>query len=230
MVANKLYLASALLALGACATPPMERKDTVAPAPAVGIAQPQSADAEQAARRAEYEAQVAKEHAVAVEVARIQAAQRAQELAEAAKAERSQAADMGADLSRLQGQVSGLKAQQTERGWVLTLHSDLLFDSGTAVLKPASQRAIENLAGFMRKYADRDIAIEGFTDAEGSESVNLRLSEARAAAVKRALVSRGVEPSRIDSRGYGPAFPVASNETPTGRQLNRRVEIVINPS
>ena len=62
------------------------------------------------------------------------------------------------------------------------------------------------------------------------ELANRKLSESRAEAVKRALVSRAVEPSRIDARGYGPAFPIASNETPTGRQLNRRVEIVINPS
>jgi outer membrane protein OmpA-like peptidoglycan-associated protein len=82
----------------------------------------------------------------------------------------------------------------------------------------------------MNRYPEREIAVEGFTDSVGANEANRRLSERRAAAVKSALVARGVEPSRIDTRGYGAAFPVASNETPDGRQLNRRVEIVINPS
>lgn len=176
------------------------------------------------------EADIAKEQARAAEVARIQAEQRAKELSVANETQRIQTADMSAELNRMQSQISELKTQQTERGWVLTLRNDLLFDSGSATLKPGSQRAIDNLGGFMRKYPDRDIAIEGFTDTVGSDETNRKLSESRAEAVKRALVSRGIEPSRIDARGYGPAFPIASNETPTGRQLNRRVEIVINPS
>jgi outer membrane protein OmpA-like peptidoglycan-associated protein len=177
------------------------------------------------------EAQIAREQARAAEMARVDAERRAAELVASKEKEKDSAvADMSTELSRLQSQISELKAQQTERGWVLTLRNDLLFDSGNAVLKPGSQRAIDNLAGFMRKYPDRDIAIEGFTDAVGSDAVNRKLSETRAEAVKHALVSRGIEPSRIDARGYGPAFPIASNDTPTGRQLNRRVEIVINPS
>ena len=126
--------------------------------------------------------------------------------------------------------LGDLKAEQTERGWVLTLRSDVLFDSGSATLKPGASRAVDKLAQFMNRYPEREIAIEGFTDTVGAQEANRRLSESRAAAVKKALVARGIEPSRIDARGYGPAFPVASNETPTGRQLNRRVEIVINPS
>src|SRR6185295_5425108 len=103
-------------------------------------------------------------------------------------------------------------------------------DPGGAVLKPGGQRAVEDLAQLMRRHPEREIAIEGFTDSVGATDANRKLSESRAAAVKRALVARGIEPSRIDARGYGPAFPVASNDTATGRQLNRRVEIVINPS
>jgi len=81
-----------------------------------------------------------------------------------------------------------------------------------------------------RVAAVRDIAIEGFTDSIGSPDSNQRLSERRAQAVKDALTGRGIESRRIDARGFGPSFPVASNATETGRQLNRRVEIVINPS
>ena len=136
---------------------------------------------------------------------------------------------LAAEMERLQSQVSELKAQPTERGWVLTLSGDLLFDSGQAVLKPGGEKAVENLSQFMRKETDRGITIEGFTDATGSEALNRRLSEQRAQAVKQALVARGVEAQRIEARGYGPAFPVATNETAVGRQLNRRVQFVIVP-
>jgi outer membrane protein OmpA-like peptidoglycan-associated protein len=138
-------------------------------------------------------------------------------------------AQLAAEMQRLQGEVSDLKARETERGWVLTLRNDLLFDSGRASLKPGAYKAVDHLSQFMRKQADRDIVIEGFTDSTGSEELNRRLSEQRAQAVKEALVARGVEAQRIDARGYGPAFPIASNETPTGRQLNRRVEVVVSP-
>jgi outer membrane protein OmpA-like peptidoglycan-associated protein len=125
--------------------------------------------------------------------------------------------------------MSELKARETERGWVLTLRNELLFDSGQAKLKPGAHKALESLAQFMRKEPEREVAIEGFTDATGASEVNRRLSAERADAVKQALVARGVEPHRIDARGYGPAFPIASNETAVGRQLNRRVEVVIAP-
>lgn len=144
--------------------------------------------------------------------------------------ETQQARDqLAAEMQRLQSQVSELQAQQTERGWVLTLSGDLLFDSGRAVLKPGGEKAVENLAQFMQKEPGRGITIEGFTDATGSAEINRRLSEQRAQAVKQALVARGVEPARIATRGYGPAFPVASNDTAVGRQLNRRVQFVIPP-
>lgn len=139
------------------------------------------------------------------------------------------AAQHAAEMRQLQAQMSELKARETERGWVLTMRNDLLFDSGQATLKPGGHKALETLATFMRQDPGREIAIEGFTDSSGSAEANRRLSEARAAAVKQALVSQGIEAHRIDARGFGPAFPVASNETPVGRQLNRRVEVVIAP-
>lgn len=140
------------------------------------------------------------------------------------------AAELAAEVKRLETELADVRAKQTERGWVLTLKNELLFDSAAATLKPGAQRALDNLAQFLRKYPDRDIAIEGFTDSTGSKDANQRLSERRAAAVKDALVTRGIESRRIDARGYGPAFPIASNDTEIGRQLNRRVEIVIDPS
>jgi len=120
-----------------------------------------------------------------------------------------------------------LEPQPTERGLVFTLSSDLLFDSGEAVLKPGGEKALENIAHAVRNQPDQRIVIEGFTDSTGSAELNRRLSEQRAQAVKAALVSRGVDAQRIQARGYGPAYPVASNDTPVGRQLNRRVQVVI---
>jgi outer membrane protein OmpA-like peptidoglycan-associated protein len=180
----------------------------------------------------EQEAQNARLQARASEQSRIEAETRVEELARSGGAlqEKSASADLTRDLSSLKAQISGLKSAQTERGWVLTLRNDALFDTGSSTLKPGARRAMDSLADFMNRYPEREIAIEGFTDSTGTTEANRRLSESRAAAVKSALVARGIEPSRIDSRGYGPAFPVASNETPTGRQQNRRVEIVINPS
>jgi outer membrane protein OmpA-like peptidoglycan-associated protein len=184
--------------------------------------------------RLESEAAMARQQARQAEMARYEAEARAKALEqERLRKEQQQstaAAELAAEVKRLEVELADVRAKQTERGWVLTLKNELLFDSAAATLKPGAHRALDNLAQFLRKYPDRDIAIEGFTDSTGSKEVNQRLSERRAAAVKDALVLRGIEARRIDARGYGPAFPIASNESESGRQLNRRVEIVIDPS
>lgn len=181
----------------------------------------------------EREAAAAREQARQAEEARKEAESRAAIL-ENERIEREKqttaAAELGAEVKRLESELADVRAKQTERGWVLTLKNELLFDTGGSTLKPGAQRALDNLAQFMQKYPERDIAIEGFTDSTGSKEQNQLLSEKRAWSVKAALVARGIPSNRIDARGYGPSFPVAGNDTPTGRQLNRRVEIVINPS
>ena len=136
---------------------------------------------------------------------------------------------LAAEVTRLQTELRELEARETERGWVLTLREEALFDGGSAALKPGAERALERLAGLLQTQPERSIAIEGFTDRTGPAEANRRLSEARAAAVKQGLVQRGVDAARIQTRGHGPGFPVASNDTAIGRQLNRRVEIVIAP-
>jgi outer membrane protein OmpA-like peptidoglycan-associated protein len=160
-------------------------------------------------------------------------AKQAQLAAEQAAAQKrmadERALQLSSEINRLQSEMSELKARETDRGWVLTLRNDVLFDSGSARLKPGGEKALEHLAQLMQKQGSRAVAIEGFTDSTGSAEANRRLSEARAAAVKQVLVARGVDPKRIETRGYGPAYPVASNDTPVGRQLNRRVEVVIAP-
>lgn len=183
--------------------------------------------------QAESEAATAREQAQQAEMARRAAEMRAAALEKESLEKQKQtiaAAELAAEVKRLETELADVRAQQTERGWILTLKNELLFDSGGSTLKPGAHRALDNLAQFLRKYPDRDIAIEGFTDSTGSKEANQQLSEKRAWAVKAALVVRGIASNRIDARGYGPSFPVASNDTETGRQLNRRVEIVINPS
>jgi len=157
------------------------------------------------------------------EEARARAEARAKELEE----ERDVNDRLNAQLRRLQAQVAELQARETQHGWILTLGSDLLFDVGSARLKPGGRRALANLARFMSQHPERKIAIEGFTDASGSPEANKRLSEARANAVRDALVREGIEPGRIQARGLGDAYPVASNANSGGRQLNRRVEILL---
>ena len=190
---------------------------------------------EEAAHRAylaEQRARIARElgHARANErmalEARLRDAEEARDRALARAKEIEQERDLSdrlaAQVRRLQAQVAELKARETGQGWILTLGSDLLFDVGQARLKPGGRRAITNLAKFMSQHAERKIVIEGFTDNSGSPQANQRLSERRAAAVRE-----GIEPARIEARGLGAAYPVASNDNTGGRQLNRRVEILI---
>lgn len=129
------------------------------------------------------------------------------------------------EAQALQQQMAALEAERTERGMVLTL-GDVLFDSGESTLKPGASRNIMKIAEFMHGYPDRQAVIEGHTDSMGDEDFNLDLSRDRAFAVRQALVQQGISAARITTQGFGEALPVASNETSTGRQENRRVEII----
>jgi outer membrane protein OmpA-like peptidoglycan-associated protein len=128
--------------------------------------------------------------------------------------------------TRLQAEVDQLKATPTPRGLVLTL-GDVLFDTGKARLNPGSARKLDQLAQFLADHPERRVQIDGFTDSVGTDSYNQDLSQQRADAVKSSLISRGIDPTRIGSQGYGKGFPVANNVDSGGRQLNRRVEVVI---
>jgi outer membrane protein OmpA-like peptidoglycan-associated protein len=152
----------------------------------------------------------------------IQLAARARE-ADNAKLARDQEA---AKAARLQAEIDALKAKPTDRGLVLTL-GDVLFDTGKAELNSGATRKLEQLAQFLTEHPDRRVQIDGFTDSVGTDSYNLDLSRRRADSVRSALVSRGIDSTRISEQGYGKAFAVASNDDSGGRQLNRRVEVVV---
>ena len=103
----------------------------------------------------------------------------------------------------------------------------ILFETGKAVLQPESRPVLKEIASTMKKYTDLRILIEGHTDNVGSAASNLTLSDARAAAVKAALVADyGITDDRITTKGFGDTKPAVPNTTPVGRAQNRRVEIV----
>jgi outer membrane protein OmpA-like peptidoglycan-associated protein len=103
----------------------------------------------------------------------------------------------------------------------------ILFATGKAELQPESRPVLKEIAATLKKYGDLKILIEGHTDNVGAAAANLALSDARAAAVKAALVSQfGADGARIATKGLGDTKPSAPNATAVGRAQNRRVEIV----
>jgi outer membrane protein OmpA-like peptidoglycan-associated protein len=152
-----------------------------------------------------------------------QAAVNSKQVADSALVQRDQANE---ETARVRAELDALKATPTSRGMVLTL-GDVLFDTGRAELKPGATRKLDQLAQFLAEHPDRRVQIDGFTDSVGTDSYNEELSQRRANAVRTALLSRGVDASRIGTEGYGKSYPVADNGDSGGRQLNRRVEVVI---
>jgi outer membrane protein OmpA-like peptidoglycan-associated protein len=126
----------------------------------------------------------------------------------------------------LKAQIAELNARETERGLVVTL-GDLLFETDRAELKGGTANHLDKLAAFLHRYPDRDVIIEGYTDNIGTEDYNFDLSQRRAESVRGYLMSQGIATSRMSASGKGEGSPVASNSDATGRQMNRRVEVVI---
>lgn len=136
-----------------------------------------------------------------------------------------QAAD--ARSRELELRLQEMEAKKTPRGMIVTL-GDVLFETDRARLNSGAVRNIQKLSDFFKQYPQRSMVIEGFTDSTGTETHNQELSERRAASVRTALVDTGLGMERMTVRGYGEAYPVGSNSTAEGRQLNRRVEVVIS--
>ena len=103
----------------------------------------------------------------------------------------------------------------------------ILFDSGRASIKKESFETLNSIAEIMKEFPNSNFRIEGHTDSDGSDALNLKLSKERAASVREYLVTRGLETSRLTSEGYGESKPIASNKTKAGKAKNRRVEVVL---
>jgi outer membrane protein OmpA-like peptidoglycan-associated protein len=173
------------------------------------------ADAEQARMAAEARARDAEAKAREAEQARAQA----EAEAKARAAEQAKTAALAKELAEL-------KAKETDRGLVLTV-GDVLFATGKAEVAAGGLRAIDKLADFLTQNPKRNVLIEGHTDNTGPEEFNLKLSQQRAEAVKSALVAKGVGAERVTTKGYGPKYPAVANDSASGRQQNRRVEVVV---
>ncbi len=154
----------------------------------------------------------------------------AQQQAEAAKSQADDAQSAAAETQARNAQLvillQEMNAKQTDRGMVVTIN-DVLFDTNQASLKPGGLRSIEKLGALLKQDGARHVQVEGFTDSTGSQATNDALSARRAEAVRNTLISQGVGGDRVTARGLGEAYPVASNDSAAGRQMNRRVEIIL---
>ncbi|MGB2624937.1 MAG: OmpA family protein [Candidatus Acidiferrum sp.] len=192
----------------------------------------QKAEAEQATAAAVQQQQAAQ--AAAEQAARDKAAaldqQRAAE-AEAAQA-RQAAAKAEAEKAQLRAQLlsqlnSILQTRDTARGLIVNM-SDVLFDTGSSTLKPGAREKLAKISGILLAHPGLNLQIEGHTDSVGGDEFNQQLSERRADTVRDFLAEQGVPASTIAARGFGKTQPVATNDTPEGRQRNRRVELVLS--
>jgi outer membrane protein OmpA-like peptidoglycan-associated protein len=134
---------------------------------------------------------------------------------------------MDKQAEEIQRDIEGAKVERVGEGIKITFKSGLLFTSGQAVLQDAAVADLQKLSATLNKYPDTAVLIEGHTDDQGTDEYNLDLSNKRAQAVAAQLGANQVDPSRCTLMGYGESQPVMTNETPEGRQANRRVELAI---
>jgi outer membrane protein OmpA-like peptidoglycan-associated protein len=177
-------------------------------------------DAQMKAEGSRRSAEISQQQAVTERLAANDAQQNAQ-------AARQQTQDAENRSRQLEAQLKELEAKKTDRGMVITL-GDVLFDTNKSQLKSGGMRNVQKLADFFKQYPQRKVMIEGFTDSTGSDSRNQVLSDQRADSVRIALLGMGMGADRITSRGYGESYPIAGNNTAAGRQLNRRVEVIVS--
>jgi outer membrane protein OmpA-like peptidoglycan-associated protein len=192
----------------------------------------QKAEAEQAKAEA-----VAQQQALAEQTAQAQKAaaeseqmrQKAEQLQQQAEAQRQQAEKEKQELrARLLAQLNSiLSTRDSARGLIANM-SDVLFKSGSFELLPGARERLAKVSGIVLAYPTLHLQVEGHTDSVGTDEYNQNLSEHRAAAVRDYLVQQGIAANSVDARGLGKTQPIATNETPEGRQQNRRVELVLS--
>jgi outer membrane protein OmpA-like peptidoglycan-associated protein len=137
------------------------------------------------------------------------------------------ATGLAAREDKIDERLARLNAKVTETEVVIQLPGAILFDFDSATIRADAHRALTDVAQVIKSYAQRPVRVEGHTDSIASDDYNQSLSERRAASVVTWLAANGVEKARLTSAGFGEKKPVATNDTAPGRQLNRRVEVVI---
>ena len=141
----------------------------------------------------------------------------------------NEAGDLGIDGKLLSG--GNVDMIEIASGCICcTLKGDFSFDHNSATVRPGLYSEIERIANVLLQYPDTVIRVEGHTDSTGTEKYNLELSARRAVAVKNLIVEKGISANRLETVTYGETRPIATNETEAGRQMNRRVEIIISKS
>jgi outer membrane protein OmpA-like peptidoglycan-associated protein len=120
-----------------------------------------------------------------------------------------------------------LQTRDTARGLIVNM-SDVLFDTGKFSLRPEAREKLAKVAGIVSGHPGLRLDVEGHTDSVGGDDYNQQLSEQRGGSVREYLVEQGMAGGSVSSKGFGRTQPVASNETASGRQQNRRVELVIS--
>ena len=195
--------------------------------------------ADQARQQAEQAAQQAAAERQAAEQAKQEALAQQQQLQQQAEQARLQAQQSDLARQNAEAQVretrerlmrqlnSVLQTRESARGLIVNMN-DVLFDTGKATLKPGARERLAKVAGIVMAYPDLHLQVEGFTDSVGGDEYNQRLSEQRAEAVRTFLTAQGVPSGAVEARGFGKSEPIATNSTAAGRQLNRRVELVVS--
>jgi outer membrane protein OmpA-like peptidoglycan-associated protein len=134
-------------------------------------------------------------------------------------------AAMRAQLSEQLNRI--LETRDSARGLIVSM-SDVLFDTGKYSLKPGAREKLAKVAGILIAYPGLNIEVDGYTDNVGGDEMNQKLSENRSSSVRDYLVEQGVGATSVSAKGFGNTLPVASNDNASGRQVNRRVELVVS--
>ena len=137
----------------------------------------------------------------------------------------SDKAEMRARLSTQLNLI--LQTRDSARGLIVNM-SDVLFDTGQYSLKPGAREKLAKVAGILLAYPGINVQVGGYTDNVGNDDMNQALSEHRAGSVRDYLVQSGVNSNAVTAQGFGNTQPVATNDNSTGRQQNRRVELVVS--
>ena len=205
------------------------RADAEAARAAAETAKAEAEKAAEEAARQKAEAEKAKAEALAQQQALAVEAEKARQAAAESDKLRQQAEKDKQEMrARLLQQLNSVLATRDSARGLIANMSDVLFKSGSFELLPGARERLAKVSGIVLAYQGLRLQVEGHTDSVGTDEYNRRLSEQRAEAVRDYLVAQGIPSEAITASGFGKSEPVASNDTPEGRQQNRRVELVVS--